>query len=50
VIYLSVCLFTYILSQALLRDYLTGKGLWASPEDLPAPPSSFEINLFIEDN
>ncbi|KIK00171.1 hypothetical protein K443DRAFT_7839 [Laccaria amethystina LaAM-08-1] len=34
----------------LLRDYLTGKGLRASPEDLPAPPSSFEINLFVEDN
>lgn len=33
-----------------MRDYLTGKGLRASPEDLPAPPSSFEINLFIEDN
>lgn len=46
----SVCLFAYILSQSLLRDYLTGKGLRASPEDLPAPPSSLEINLFIEDN
>lgn len=33
-----------------MRDYLAGKGLRSSPENLPSPPSSFEIQLFVEDN
>ena len=33
-----------------MRDYLADKGLRSSPENLPSPPSSVEIQLFIEDN
>lgn len=45
-----ICFVAYVPSQSLLRDYLDGKGLWGSADKLPAPPTSFQIESFIEDN